>query len=63
MADLCFDRDKKEGVEAFLNKRAVKFTGTMAGNLPSYYPWWESVDVGGSPPPVVAPSIKKSSKL
>ncbi|KAI4131936.1 MAG: hypothetical protein LQ347_002767 [Umbilicaria vellea] len=61
--DLFSSADKKEGVEAFLNKRAVNFTGTMTENPPSYYPWWEPVEVGGTPVPLVVLPAKKASKL
>jgi len=38
-------KDNKEGVKAFLEKRPVKFTGTMEEDAPSVYPWWTPVDV------------------
>jgi enoyl-CoA hydratase/carnithine racemase len=37
--------DNKEGVKAFLEKRPVKFTGTMESDAPAAYPWWTPVDV------------------
>lgn len=62
-ANFWHKRDKKEGVEAFLNKRAINFTGTMTENPPSYYPWWEPVEVWGTPVPLVVLPAKKASKL
>ena len=34
--------DAKEGVAAFLEKRAPQFPGTVSADLPPFYPWWES---------------------
>lgn len=41
------DRDNKEGVESFMQKRPAKFTGTMDNTQVSAYPWWVPVDVVG----------------
>ncbi|KAF2456898.1 enoyl-CoA hydratase [Lineolata rhizophorae] len=41
--------DNKEGVKAFLEKRPVNFTGTMANDAPECYPWWSQVDVSSRP--------------
>ena len=38
-------KDVKEGVKAFLEKRPVKFTGTIEDDAPSVYPWWTPIDV------------------
>lgn len=38
-------KDNDEGVKAFLEKRAVKFTGTMDKDAPAAYPWWSPVDI------------------
>lgn len=38
-------KDNKEGVQAFLEKRKVNFTGSMDRDAPSAYPWWTPVDV------------------
>lgn len=32
--------DGKEGVAAFLNKRAAKFESKVSSDMPSFYPWW-----------------------
>lgn len=52
-------KDNKEGVKAFLEKRPVKFTGTMDDDAPSVYPWWTPVDVLER----VKTKNQKSSKL
>tara|TARA_R110001599_G_scaffold353884_2_gene602391 strand:+ start:78952 stop:79830 length:879 start_codon:yes stop_codon:yes gene_type:complete len=31
----------KEGVAAFLEKRAPEFTDTASSDMPSFYPWWK----------------------
>ena len=41
------DRDNKEGVESFLQKRPAKFTGTMENTDVSAYPWWMPIDTVG----------------
>lgn len=33
--------DAREGVAAFLEKRAARFPDTVTQNLPSSYPWWD----------------------
>lgn len=43
--DLSQGRDSKEGVEAFLNKRAPDFKATMEEDAPRAYPWWTPIDV------------------
>ncbi|KAF4548683.1 Enoyl-CoA hydratase-like protein [Elsinoe fawcettii] len=42
--DLFTSKDNKEGVQSFLEKRAVKFTGTMESDAPQAWPWWDYVD-------------------
>lgn len=42
---LC-DRDNKEGVQSFMQKRPAKFSGTMDTTQVSAYPWWVPIDVG-----------------
>ena len=37
--------DNKEGVKAFLEKRPVRFIGTLEKDAPGAYPWWTPVDV------------------
>jgi len=52
-------RDNNEGVASFLEKRPVKFTGTLKDNAPGVFPWWAPVDTRG----VTRPVAPKSSKL
>ncbi len=33
--------DAREGVGAFLEKRAARFTGRPSSDMPPFYPWWE----------------------
>ena len=33
--------DVREGVSAFLNKRAAKFPQKISTDMPVYFPWWE----------------------
>jgi hypothetical protein len=32
--------DVKEGVTAFLEKRAARFPMKVSDGMPSYFPWW-----------------------
>jgi enoyl-CoA hydratase/carnithine racemase len=34
--------DVKEGVSAFLEKRAAKFPMKVSDGMPSYFPWWKA---------------------
>jgi len=47
--ELFSGKDIKEGVKAFLEKRPVKFTDTMASDAPAFWPWYETVNTGNRP--------------
>jgi len=47
--DLFSRPDNKEGVDAFLEKRTVDFTGTMERDAPTCWPWWDYVDTTNRP--------------
>ncbi|OUR89096.1 enoyl-CoA hydratase [Gammaproteobacteria bacterium 42_54_T18] len=34
-------KDGKEGVSAFLEKRQAEFTAKTSSDMPAFYPWWE----------------------
>lgn len=34
--------DGKEGVQAFLDKRAPEFTSKVSADMPPFYPWWQN---------------------
>lgn len=38
------DRDCREGVQSFVEKRPAAFAGTLADDAPRMYPWWTPVD-------------------
>jgi len=38
-------RDKKEGIQSFIEKRDAKYTGTLEKDLPDFIPWWHSIDL------------------
>lgn len=42
-------KDNKEGVQAFLEKRPVKFEGTMQNDSPKAWPWYQAVNTGNRP--------------
>ncbi|KAG9243319.1 ClpP/crotonase-like domain-containing protein [Calycina marina] len=46
LIELFNGKDKKEGIDSFLEKRDPKFTGTMEDDAPKAWPWWKDVDVG-----------------
>ena len=45
LLELFDGKDKKEGIDSFLEKREPLFRGNMEDNAPSVWPWWENVDV------------------
>ena len=53
-------KDNREGVDAFLQKRPVKFTGTMQRDAPAAWPWYQAADTGNR---VVAEGGRKLPKL
>ncbi|KAK3072218.1 hypothetical protein LTR53_007210 [Teratosphaeriaceae sp. CCFEE 6253] len=53
-------KDNAEGVQAFLQKRPVKFVGSMAGDAPASWPWYTPVETGNRP---VAEGYKFTPKL
>ncbi|KAL2415168.1 Enoyl-CoA hydratase AFT3-1 [Exophiala dermatitidis] len=42
-------KDNVEGVQSFLEKRQVNFTGQVPQDAPDWYPWWQQVDIGDKP--------------
>ncbi|KAJ9646059.1 uncharacterized protein PV06_01901 [Exophiala oligosperma] len=42
-------KDNVEGVESFLQKRQVNFTGQVPQDAPDGYPWWQQIDIGDKP--------------
>lgn len=47
--ELFSSKDNKEGVKAFLEKRATNFEGTMDNSTIGAWPWWQPVDTGNRP--------------
>ncbi|KIW94232.1 uncharacterized protein Z519_05548 [Cladophialophora bantiana CBS 173.52] len=43
-------KDNVEGVESFLQKRPVNFTGQVPQDAPDGYPWWNQIDIGEKRP-------------
>jgi hypothetical protein len=48
-------RDNIEGVKSFMEKRPVKFVGSVIKDAPGTYPWWEQIQTV----PRVMPSENK----
>jgi hypothetical protein len=38
-------KDKKEGIQSFLDKRPAVFEGKVTEDVPDCVPWWQPVDV------------------
>ncbi|KAK5109362.1 hypothetical protein LTR62_007132 [Meristemomyces frigidus] len=58
--ELFGSKDNTEGVQSFLQKRQVKFTGTMVEDAPASWPWFQPVDTGNR---AVAEGYKFGAKL
>lgn len=58
--DLYSGKDKEEGVQSFLEKRPVNFTGSMQHDAPAVYPWWTPIDTTNR---LVANEYKYKNKL
>ena len=43
------NRDQKEGVNAFFEKRKPNFKATVEEDAPPNFPWWTEVDTGRRP--------------
>jgi enoyl-CoA hydratase/carnithine racemase len=57
LLELFDGKDKKEGIDSFLQKRSAEFKGNMQHNAPSVWPWWDPVD---TKPPATVDDILKS---
>jgi len=55
LLDLFDGKDKKEGIESFLQKRPASFKANMQENAPSAWPWWDKLDTR---PPVTVEELK-----
>jgi hypothetical protein len=57
LLELFDGKDKKEGIDSFLQKRPADFKGNMVDNAPSVWPWWDPWD---TKPPVTVEDLVKS---
>lgn len=44
LLELFDGKDKKEGIDSFLQKRPADFRGNMIENAPAVWPWWDPID-------------------
>lgn len=44
LLELFEGKDKKEGIDSFLEKREPVFEGNMSENAPSAWPWWQPIE-------------------
>ncbi|KIV87027.1 hypothetical protein PV11_02599 [Exophiala sideris] len=51
-------KDNVEGVESFLQKSQVNFSGQVPQDAPDGYPWWQQVDIGDKPGEMQPPKSK-----
>lgn len=42
--DMFSSADNREGIDAFLQKRDVRFSGSLPKDAPTAYPWWDNVE-------------------
>lgn len=54
----CGDRDCKEGVKSFMEKRDPQFDASLEDGLPEMYPWWQEVSTGRRARPVATGKSK-----
>jgi len=44
LIELFNGKDKKEGIDSFLEKREPRFKGNMEKDAPSAWPWWKNIE-------------------
>lgn len=59
LAGLRGKADNDEGIAAFMEKRQVKFTGTLDNCAPNVFPWWDQVATGARQRAKAAPTKLK----